>query len=578
MRWVLAALLCFVLVLVILLRPQTVSQPTPATPHPHHHPHRHTHKPLLTVSDTSDVKLPEETEGVWVEGTVLLPSGKPAPFAKMSVTTADGHSFSLTANLEGRFRFHLTKRQHITITACAKGHITARISLTPDEQPLKIAIPQHARVTVEVVEATGKTPVSGARVVVMTRHTGRVLATATETPAPGIYLFPSLKAGCYGLYVEAERFWPARRLLRVDEARKHVKVTLKAGAWIHGVVVDESGAPVAGVHIFAGRTGKKHVAEEPEATTRTDKNGNFSLFLPAGEIYIWAEKKGYAPTAVEGISLQPGQVLSGVELLLRRGGVISGSVLDENSSPVQNATVKVTARLFHSLHPFLYRSTKTDRNGNFTFKNLPEADYWLETSHPDFMPYKHPETLRLKGTLALTGVAVQLRRGLSITGAVLDENGGPVPDAMVRVRRIRAPGENPDVPQPEWSTKTDSQGRFRVAGLVEGRYRVTARTDRHGSASKTLTPPCQNIILQLASRGDITGWVFREGRPVADVEVIACRNSLIVATKTDQNGHFRLKDLVTGKWKIAIRVSDRIIKEQTIQLLPPETSITLTMP
>jgi len=576
MRWVLAALLCFALALVLFLRPQTASKREPSRRHHHHH--AHSHKPRVAVSDTSSFKLPQQTEGVWVEGVVLLPSGKPAPFAKMTVTTADGHSFSFTTNLDGRFRFHLLRREHITITARAKGHITARISLTPGEEPLKIAVPEHARVTVEVVEATGKTPVSGARVVAVTRHSGKVLATATETPVPGIYLFPSLKVGYYGLYVEAEGFWPARKLLRVTEAVNHVKVTLQAGAWVHGVVVDESGAPVADVRLLAGRTGRKHVAERPDVTSRTDKNGNFSLFLPGEEIYIYAEKEGYAPAAIEGIPLHPGQVLSGVELVLRRGAVISGSVLDENSAPVEGATVKVSAMLFHSLHPVLYHSTKTDKNGNFNFKNLPEADYWLEVTHPDFVPYKHPEMLHLKGTPSLTGIVVQLRRGLSITGTVLDESGGPVADARVRVRRLRGPEDDPDVPQPEWSTKSDSEGRFRVAGLLEGRYRVTVRSDRHGSATKTVTAPCQNLIFRLASRADIVGWVLREGRPVADVEVLARRNSLIFVTKTDQNGHFRLKDLVTGEWRIAIRVSDRIIKERTIQLVPPETSITLTMP
>jgi|GEM_PF-3716133 len=570
MRSLLTAFVCIALLLVLFVKPHSRTIPRHRKRRHHHHAGR-----LLTVSDKSSVKLPRKRSSFVVEGRVVLADGKPAPFARLTVTTADSNSFSLSCDMNGNFKFILPKPQCATISAHFPNHITAHASVRPHQTHIVITIPHYSCVTVSVKDSLSKTAISGADVMLVTRVAEKVIARATETSVPGVYLFPKVDFGLYGLRVDKNGYWTGRTLVRVDEPQEHIDVALSAGAWVRGQVVDDTGGAVGDVLVVAGRTGKETVAEKPEATTRTNPNGHFSLFLPAGEIYIWAEKKGYAPAALEGLRLTQGESISGLRLLLHRGLTLCGTVLDETARPVADASVTLTARIFHSLHPFLKRSTRTDKKGHFRFTNLPDADYWLEVHHPNFLLYKHPHLLRLEARQNLKDVVVKLSRGVSVSGVVLDTAGNPVGGALVCLRRIAKRGQPL---QTERTTRTNEEGHFTIRGLAEEEYKLTVRTSRYGLVSIRIAAPQENLVVRLKQRGDIIGWVLREGRPVSGVEVVAKNANLLVVTKTDENGFFRLKDLTASKWLVGVRIAERIVVEKDVDLLPPQVQLTLSIP
>ena len=166
----------------------------------------------------------------------------------------------------------------------------------------------------------------------------------------------------------------------------------------------------------------------------------------------------------------------------------------------------------------------------------------------------------------------------TLTGQVLEEGtGAPVAGAQVNV--MRAPTERPaagtmGVPVRPLTTTTDREGRFQVADLEPGRYRISVQKAGFAMSLDAVAPPIDlgagesagiNVTLQRGAV--IVGRVLDEaGEPLAEAHVMAMRkmptSSTVGRTSPDllrhagpsaqsnDLGEFRLFSLPPGEYYV----------------------------
>lgn len=158
-------------------------------------------------------------------------------------------------------------------------------------------------------------------------------------------------------------------------------------------------------------------------------------------------------------------------------GRITGRVLAaDNGRPVKRARAFIAA-------PELPegRAALTDDSGVFDFAGLPRGRYTLTVSKTGFIglsygqrrPLQAGTPLQLGDGQQLKGIEFRLPRGGVIAGRVWDEDGEPMPGAMVRVMRYQYAQGNRQL-VPAGLAQTDDKGQYRVWGLSPGDYYVSA--------------------------------------------------------------------------------------------------------
>ncbi|HSW49107.1 MAG TPA: carboxypeptidase regulatory-like domain-containing protein [Bryobacteraceae bacterium] len=138
---------------------------------------------------------------------------------------------------------------------------------------------------------------------------------------------------------------------------------------ISGVVRDEStGKPMAGVDIEASRPAATAV------TTKTDAEGRYTLSgLDPGSYRVIARTRPGGPVGIpmfasRPVTLQGGQDVTGIDILLRPSGEISGKVVDGNGEPLAGIRVFLVAKEYSSgaLRLVLGGGGTSDDQGNYT--------------------------------------------------------------------------------------------------------------------------------------------------------------------------------------------------------------------
>src|ERR1019366_5947793 len=179
----------------------------------------------------------------------------------------------------------------------------------------------------------------------------------------------------------------------------------------------------------------------------------------------------------------------------------------------------------------------------------------------------HPEIMRWMGALLLLPLALAAQTKpedpCSIGGQVTNAaTGEPVRRALVSLRRIdMSPGvTNIQVSQ---TVSTDGAGRFAMAGIAPGKYRLSAERNGFivtqygsrgpGKAGTLLTlEPGQNssaLAMRLTPHGVIAGRVLdEEGDPLSGVDVQVMRLQYMQGRKQMRSEERRVGKECRSRW------------------------------
>lgn len=342
------------------------------------------------------------------------------------------------------------------------------------------------------------------------------------------------------------------------------RITLAARQRVEGVVVErDGGRPIAGARVGC--------APWFGDTTTTGGDGRFTIDaypLEYSLIHAWADGFGHATGQVE--RGEDDRVLGSVRIELDRGFAITGTVTDEDGSPVANAYVGTSGRR-HEGRFFTSddSSTHSDALGSFRLAGVRPGFGRVLTVRSDG---RAARVLRIEDPPSdvLDVGRVALGAAARVTGIVRDEGGHALAARGVVLLCVDAesgPGDRAIDPlvQPfvaQRTARTDDLGRFAFGDLPGGEYTVSPLNDEeylaasHERLQLGAGQRLDGIVLAMRSALAIRGRAYLpDGSPAAQVGITACRTSppLAISTAaTDSEGRFELLGVAPGANELVV--------------------------
>jgi hypothetical protein len=383
-----------------------------------------------------------------------------------------------------------------------------------------------------VVDDRERTPLRRA-LVTLTRAGIEDIRT-TSSDDQGRFVFTELPAGTYTLSASRGGFismshgapkpgMPGQPInLRDREAKTLTPVALTRGAVIAGRVVDQAGRPIPAAAVAVSQfvtvngVRRRRQGTGVTGTVATNEHGEYRIFgLIAGEYVIavtppalrtlsdvsaaeiaWArEPKGgpppvprpwtNAPTIFPGVadpaaavpvSLEPGEERLGVDVTVPRVPValLSGTIIGLDGSPAVNAFVERALRSAGEFSPGYTAAVQTDAGGRFSLAGVPPGE-WVIRARAEGVPGAPlwGEAAAVVTGSDVPGIAIQLQPAMTISGRLVARGAATAHLDLSRARVQALPVDaGPQAFRPAGS-QADAAGRFRVDGVLPGRYRLS---------------------------------------------------------------------------------------------------------
>lgn len=516
----------------------STAKPAPTTPR----------ETLPAVTPSRWTLDPDPAGPLRLEGQVIDVDGSAVGGAVVRVGSVPPRS--TVTEVDGSFAFDGLLDRTYNLSASTPTKVGAvRYRLTGSADPAIIRVGEGVSVSV-TVEGGGH-PIAGAKV--------RANEGSGTTDATGRVTIGPVRPGWVMVVAEADGFAAGTTVTPLQSAGDRGEVTLEVrqGFSISGVVVDETGSPVAGADV-------QMIAEEdwgvdggpPRESNPTDGQGRFTLraLLP-GPHQLRAVDGFHAPALSKIVVVD--RAVTGVRIAMASGGQIAGRVVDRDRRPVAFATVKVASigRNGDLTEP---RQATSDRDGVFALRGLSRSRFRVRAESSEAVSnlvdvdlVTAPRTPELELVLAVAGV---------ISGVVVDGSGRGVAEVTVHARPDLMGGASPELAAfaETSSTTTSGGGEFAFRTLPDGAYWLwlgpsSADTDaslRTGAAAKT---GASDVRLVLTAPGLVKGTIVAEGASSALLAVVQVGSRPAVQTT---RGTFSVDELAPGTYDVVIRGGD----------------------
>ena len=341
---------------------------------------------------------------------------------------------------------------------------------------------------------------------------------------------------------------------KIEDPSQAVVIKLRPGMAISGIVVDEKGKGVAGLNIQISDIG-----------SATGPDGRFSLVgLQKGKHFVrFSKSPGYVqPTQRQ---VEAGTTDLRIELI--RGVTIEGKAVGPDDEPLQRGHVSASWKASGATTRG-GASGPVQADGSFVIDGVPDnvrckvtLKVWNHQGGQTFAPTTLHDVA--SGT---NDLVIKIGSGLALEGVVVDAAGSPVTQTFVSVQS-KVSSEHAG-----W-VRTDSKGRWKIAGLKAETYRVTLmRSQGHAAPDPIeVDAPKYGIRIQLPKSismgGKIVGlpedqassWrvtAYREGksvgstRPKSDgswtMDTVADGGAIVFVAQGVRNKRYARSDPVSG--------------------------------
>jgi carboxypeptidase family protein len=466
------------------------------------------------------------------------------PIGQQVTLTFDHDDFdSLTDTIDVKDATPLEKN-YVLVT---RTEIYGRITAGENGEPL-------AGVKVEAGE--GGVPPSAIRI-----FGGGAQILEATTDVNGNYVIPKVARGPQSIQVHFPGYDEyAASFEATAEARCQHDIKLYKAASLSGQVVDSANNPIEGVSIYS--TFSEVVVFSNQATqgdpaARTAADGTFAIHnMPVNKgLQLIARHPDYVDAKQENIVLQPGESMTGVQIMMSHGGSITGSVADTTRQPVVGASL--VARPIRPAGPPL-AAVVSGPDGAFIVNNTPPGVYEIEASAPGFV-----STMNSNIKDVTTGVQfVMVKEAVYSGRVVLDTTGEPAKKFKYRVRPSDdTPGRH--IPKAGGSKGPD--GKFEINGLAPGDWDFEFTSDDLApllvkGVSVKEGETVGNQELRLKAGPTCVGAVKSDsGKPIQaalvrmeylDTFSAGDKTFTKLQSTTNSNGEFEIKNLAPGRYKI----------------------------
>jgi len=381
-----------------------------------------------------------------------------------------------------------------------------------------------------------------------------------ETDTEGAFSVGALPPGVsYTVSATGDGFAPAEKTgVRVREGEEtRIEILAATGGTVRGVVREESGDPIGGATVsshpsdftaFVFHGGGPQRANE----AASDGEGRFVLpNLAPGRQSVIASASGFFPVADQGVEIEvrEGETAGPVELVLRRGVSIEGTVVDAEGNPVVGAHVtasgeNMSARGFRFAFAaanlfFSSQGATTAEGGRFRLEGIAgEGPFTVIAENPptgrgiveDVKAGASDVRIALEPTGGIAGIVIDSERDepvveFEVTAAPLDESS---PRTPTRVEGAAVRFELHGGAEGLFSHRfEDPKGKFLFEGLPAGVYTLTVDAEGYVAEPKSGIEVARGevtrgIIVSLSPAASIAGRVLDpDGTPVRGVKVHA---------------------------------------------------------
>ena len=273
-----------------------------------------------------------------------------------------------------------------------------------------------------------------------------------------------------------------------------------------GVVVDQTGKPVAGVHIRLITSDPNSNESNPAVYGAvSDKAGQFSVEgLKSGLYFVMAERTGFVQqmSRLSMLALKAGQSLTDYKITMAARALIVGHVLDEYGDPVQGIVVLVEPVNPNQSAGFMFgrMQVPTDERGEFRLTTGPGKYYvkaadmlrfrgdgpeirtdgtpgtpFIATFYPSAANTSSAGVVEVAAGQDLAGVDIRLlrtgpsaARGFTVSGVVIG-----TPDNGRATVMLRS-GESAGQYNNGRGVQAGEDGKFSISGMQPGYYSAAA--------------------------------------------------------------------------------------------------------
>jgi protocatechuate 3,4-dioxygenase beta subunit len=389
------------------------------------------------------------------------------------------------------------------------------------------------------------------------------------TGADGAFLLQDVEDGEYRLLVSKEGYASGESdPLKVAGAPLlGLEVRLQGGGAVTGRVLGLEPEALPRVEVRAFRLrGTGYQSKE----SRVDYEGRYRLpALAAGEWQVRAELPGSGRQAEGRVTLEPGAAEAVLDLDFGTGFTLAGRVT-RGRAPVAGAVVDVAGKDVAD-----HGSADTDREGSFRITGLDPGTYEVSV---------HAGSAQLRQEVALQGdreVALELEVA-AVAGRVVETTGrAPVAGAAVSLQ--------PAVAGEQWwldasTVNTDSQGRFRLAEVGEGRWRLRVEREGYGAADRELEVrggiDVEELEIALEPTSGLVLEVVRAagGAPTFVVVAVLNASGRTVAggfQQTGEGGRVRLSTVPPGTYEVLVQADGLAVGRAVVVVPGPPVRLAL---
>jgi len=279
----------------------------------------------------------------------------------------------------------------------------------------------------------------------------------------GSFAVPGVNVTEVTVHVHVPGFLPLRR---PAVAGRGLELTLERGTLLAGRVVDSRRRPVPGAAVGAGR----------DLETEADAAGRFEVAAPALPVTLVVRAPGHRPAEVR-VSEPAAEVV----VVLAPGEALAGVLVDEQSLPIAAADLWLERRTPPGEWRGERRALALDPRGGFAADLPAPGRYRARFEAAGYRPLALPAVEVAASQLLDLGV-LGLERGGVVAGCTVDgESGEPIGGAEIELAPNGAALVTHLVRGRSFKAVTGDDGRFEVAGLEAGSYRLSARRDGYAT-------------------------------------------------------------------------------------------------
>lgn len=428
-----------------------------------------------------------------------------------------------------------------------------------------------------VIDVATKAPVPNANLMFFGDEPMK--APQAHSDSEGRFRVENLPPAEYGIKAFTETMVvagdPVRFTVREGTETSGLVVTMTRGGTISGRVFDnDTGEGVSGVLVNASPRNRVPMTSRDVSSKSSPSDGSYTITgLPPGDYRIVREEtEGYPRvkiSEVHEVTVKLGQAVAGIDIPLDKGLTVSGVVMDTGGNVVPEAEVVANTE-DHQTQERVF----TEPDGSFEITGLSPTHtlrVQATSSRDDTDKYESdvlgPIELLDAG---VDGLVLELRhaRNRRMAGVVVGPDGQPVAKAgiLANPQDFRHFGNN---------ATADEEGRFSIAGLAAGNYRIgLARPGQSmwkvaGNSPIYTISADSDLTDQRVVFGDL-GALSISGT-IRDVNGTPLTGALLEATgalgmvqseqASDANGRYHIEGLSPGDYRLTAHHPEYTIQE-----------------